>query len=85
MMNRFFDWIMDFIFNLAQAALMLLPDSPFASEEFTNTMAKFTEIMENINYFIPFNDMFLFMGIYLVAVLIWYGLRWVLRWAKYID
>lgn len=84
-MNRFFDWVMDFIFELARMALMLLPDSPFASDGFTTTMAKFNEIMANVNYFIPFNDMFLFMGIYLVAVLIWYGLRWVLRMAKYID
>ena len=84
-MAKLFDWFMDFIYKLASGALSLLPDSPFQSDGFTSTLNQFANIMSNINYFIPFNDMFIFMGIYLGAVLIWYGLRWILRFAKYID
>lgn len=84
-MTKLFDWFMDFLYTIAHAVLMLLPDSPFENEGFTDALAKFDSIMANINYFIPFNDMFLFMGIYLVAVLIWYGARWLLRFVKYID
>lgn len=84
-MGKLFDWVMDFLYDLASLALALLPNSPFANETFINGLAQFQTIMSNINYFIPFNDMFLFMGIYLLAVIIWYGLRWVLRLVNYID
>ena len=84
-MAKLFDWFMDFIFDLASAALSILPDSPFQTDGFASMLESFGGIMSNINYFIPFNDMFLFMAIYLTAVLVWYGLRWVLRFAKYID
>lgn len=84
-MIKLFDWFMDFIYDLAVLALALLPNSPFNNETFISGLAKFESIMSNINYFIPFNDMFLFMGVYLLAVIVWYGLRWVLRMAKYID
>lgn len=84
-MTKLFDWIMDFLFQIAQAVLMVLPNSPFQNQEFVTIFEKFNGIMENINYFIPFNDMFLFMGIYLVCVLIWYGARWLLRFVRYID
>lgn len=84
-MSKFFDWFMDFLFELASLVLMLLPDSPFKTEEFVNTLMAFEKIMANINYFIPFNDMFLIMGVYLGAVIIWMGARWLLRFAQYID
>lgn len=76
---------MDFLYNLASLVLMVLPESPFQNEGFISGLNQFADIMANINYFIPFNDMFIFMGIYLVCVLIWYGARWLLRFVKYID
>ena len=76
---------MDFLYTLASAILVVLPDSPFATDGFTATLDKFSTIMANINYFIPFNDMFLFMGVYLLCVIIWYGARWILRFVRYID
>ena len=84
-MTALFDWIMDFLYMLASAVLGILPNSPFASEGFISALAGFSKIMSHINYFIPFNDMFIFMGIYLVAVIIWYGARWILRLANYIS
>ena len=84
-MTKLFDWIMDFLYSLASAVLGVLPESPFVSDGFTSALNGFGNIMGNINYFIPFNDMFIFMGVYLLCVLIWYGARWVLRLAQYID
>ena len=84
-MTKLFDWIMDFLYNLASAVLMVLPESPFQSDGFTSALNSFNNIMANINYFIPFNDMFIFMGVYLLCVIIWYGARWLLRFVRYID
>lgn len=83
--DKFFDWIMDFLYDLASLVLMLLPNSPFNTDGFVSGLMKFEKIMANINYFIPFNDMFLIMGIYLGAVIIWMASRWLLRFAKYIN
>lgn len=84
-MGKFFDWIMDFLFEIVSLVIGLLPNSPFKTEEFQTGLAKFEEIMSNINYFIPFNDMFLIMSVYLGAVIIWMASRWLLRFAKYIN
>lgn len=84
-MGKIVDWILDFIYNLAVIAIAWLPDSPFQTADFKQALASFSEIMSNINYFIPFGGMFAITTIYVSAVLVWYAARWVLRIARYID
>lgn len=84
-MGKMADWFMDFLYDLAYYALYLLPSSPFQLDSVSSVLEKFQGIMANINYFIPFGDMLLITFGYVAAVLIWYGLRWILRLAQYID
>jgi len=85
MIQHIFDWIMDFLYDLAVVALMLLPDSPFQSIEFKNGLSAFSDLMSHINYFIPFGQMLGIGAAYITAVAIWYAVRWVLRMVQYID
>lgn len=80
-----FDSILDFLYGLAAAALSILPDSPFASLSLDKDLGQYGQIMGWINYFIPVGTMLNIFVLYLAAVLIWYGVRWVLRIAQYIE
>jgi len=84
-MGSIIDWILDFLYKIAAAAISFLPDSPFATQSFKNALSSFSDLMSNINYFIPFGDMFVMAGVYIAAVLVWYGVRWILRLARYIE
>lgn len=84
-MAKLIDWLMDFIYDLAYVALSILPNSPFQTETFVATLSKFSKIMSNINYFIPFGQMLIITTAFLGAVLIWYGVRWILRLSNYIS
>lgn len=84
-MAKIADWFMDFLYDLAYYALYLLPETPFQLDKYETVLGKFSTVMANINYFIPFGDMLLITLGYLTCVLIWYGLRWILRLAQYID
>lgn len=84
-MGKLIDWIMDFLYDLAYWALAILPNSPFQTESFIATLNKFSEVMSNINYFVPFGQMLVITSAFLGAVLIWYGVRWILRLANYIS
>lgn len=83
--SKAFDWIMDWIYEIVAVILAILPNSPFQTEEFSAGLDKFSTIMAQINYFIPFGWMLTILTGYVTAVLIWYGLRWLLRIAQYID
>ncbi|MNJ00434.1 hypothetical protein D3C73_1597640 [compost metagenome] len=58
----------------------ILPSSPF-----TWDLGALGAYMPVINYFIPFQAMATMMGTYLVAVGLWYVVRWALRLIQYID
>lgn len=79
------NWFMDFIYKLAEWALMLLPDSPFQNDGWVSGLQGFEKIMSYINYFIPVGTMVLITSAYISAVIVWYVVRWVLRLAQYID
>lgn len=82
-MGKIMDWLLDFFYGLAQAALAVLPDSPF--QDIGQSFEGFENIMGMINYFVPVGTMLSILAVYLSAVLIWYSVRWVLRIANYID
>lgn len=84
-MGAMFDWIMDFIYDLAYVALAILPNSPFQNEKWLSGLDSFGIIMSNINYFVPFGTFLMIGAAYLTGVLIWYGVRWILRIANYIN
>ena len=84
-MGKLFDWVMDFLYDLASIVLLLLPESPFQTASMAASLDKFGDIMANVNYFIPFGSMVQIMVAYLTCVLIWYAVRWILRLTQYID
>lgn len=84
-MGDFFDWFMDFTYDLTVKALSPLPDSPLQSDEWDSGLNAFEGIMGQINYFVPIGNLFLIMTSYLSAVMVWYGVRWALRFSKFIS
>lgn len=79
------DTILQFLYDLAAIALALLPDSPFAALGLQSAFDTYREWMSWINYFVPVGTMLGILTAYLGCVLIWYGVRWILRLAQYID
>lgn len=84
-MGKIVDWLLDFIYDLAVIAIGWLPDSPFQTGKIAEGLNSFADIMSGINYFVPIGSMIAITVLYLTAVLIWYGVRWILRLAQYID
>ncbi|MCP1187567.1 hypothetical protein [Paenibacillus sp. 1781tsa1] len=84
MIGNIIDSILDWLTTMAKAVLLLLPESPFASLKLA-TMPGFADVMGWINYFVPIGPMLTLLTSYLGCVAIWYGVRWVLRLAQYID
>lgn len=78
------DWIMDALYSLASVAVSWLPVSPFQSIEWSQDSFTYM-VLSWVNYFIPLGWIMGIMSSYLTAVLIWYGVRWVLRFVRYID
>lgn len=82
-MGRIWDWIMEMLHGLALAAVAVLPDSPI--QTIGADWTGFHTIMRYINYFVPIGGMIAIFTAYLGAVLVYYGVRWVLRITRYID
>lgn len=60
-----------------QALLLLLPQSPF---DFTYNIDN--SFIKMVNYVLPFSQAVAHLSAYISAVIIYYGLRIVLRWIK---
>lgn len=84
MIQAIINTILQFIEGLVVPVIAVLPDSPFQKITFEN-LGPLSNVMGYINYFVPMGEILAFLGLYLVAVAIWYGARWMLRIAKYID
>lgn len=85
MISEFFNKIIDMIYALAAAAMMILPDSPIQKFMDELDQSVFSDVIGIINYFVPIDIMLGLLSVYLVAVGIWYVVRWFLRLAQYID
>ncbi|SFT00874.1 hypothetical protein [Paenibacillus sp. 453mf] len=83
-MGSLIDTVLEWLTDMVKAVLLLLPESPFANLSI-DTVPAFVNVMSYINYFIPIGAILTIFTTYLASVLIWYGVRWVLRLAKYID
>lgn len=79
-----FDIVLDYIYDSIEWAMNILPDSPFQSLEFEEAGEVFQDVMGFVNYFVPVSTMLGMLTTYLVAVAVWYVVRWALRLAQYI-
>lgn len=79
------DIIMEFLADMVEGALGWLPESPFHDIVSSGQLSGFSTIMGYINYFVPIGTILTILTIYLSAVLLWYGVRWIMRLAQYID
>lgn len=66
---------------VVNAVLLLLPNSPFS---FSLT-SSFSTYVAYLNWFIPVNLIVNTFVLYLSAALVWYAVRWVLRFSRYIE
>lgn len=62
------------------AVLSILPTSPF-----TWSLGSLEPYWHYVTFFIPIPEMITFTVPYTAAVLVWYGLRWLLRFTRYIG
>lgn len=72
--------ILDALGAAITAVLSVLPDSPFR-----DLSVSLGDWMGYINYFVPIGRMIQITAAYIAAVAIWYGVRWILRFARYIN
>jgi hypothetical protein len=84
-MTAIFNSIMQWFEQLAAVAIAILPDSPFNTLTHTAGFIGFEIIMSNINYFVPIGTFLSIGSAYTAAVLIYYAVRFVLRWTKFIE
>lgn len=82
MFNGVWNWIVDVVNNIVSAVLFLLPDSPFANIEIPEEV---TQILGYVNYFVPIGAMLAIAAAWLSAIVIYYLVQTILRWAKTIK
>lgn len=80
-MIQFINYLLDLLEALVVQVVDLLPDSPFQNID----LGVLEQYISYVNYFYPVKQLVIFLGLYTSAVIIWYGFRWVLRLARYIE
>lgn len=78
LIDRILQWLSDAIV----AFLNLLPESPI--QKFVAN-SDVQEIFGYINWFVPVREMLVIMAGVLSATIIWYAVRWILRFARYVE
>ena len=82
--TRIWNWVLDFIYDILEWAVMLLPESPIQKVG-ADIYSTFPNVIGQLNYFIPVGAMTTFFMTYLSAVTVWYVVRWAMRLTKYIQ
>lgn len=85
MMGKWIDSILGWLADMVIPLLLLLPESPIQKFNLEGDLEQFGTVLSWINYFLPLDAAAGIMTGYVAAVLIWYGVRWFLRIAKYIQ
>lgn len=80
---QFFQWIIDGFSNILKYAIFLLPNSPFVFLE--NTDTDIASWIRQMNWIIPVGSMLIFLEVWLSAVLVFYAIKIILRWAKVLE
>lgn len=74
--------ITDVVSDIANAIVLLLPDSPFKDIQIPSDVK---EIMGYVNYFVPIGAMLTIGASWLTAIGVYYLYQTILRWAKTIK
>lgn len=74
--------IVDFVEKVADAIIMLLPDSPFKDVDIP---AEVKQLFGYVNYFVPIAAMLSIGAAWLSAIGIYYLYQTILRWSKAIK
>lgn len=74
--------IVDIVEDIANAVVLLLPDSPFKDIEIP---AEVKEIIGYVNYFVPIAAMLAIGTAWITAIGVYYLYQTILRWAKTIK
>lgn len=80
MLAQVFQAILDFFGTLISSFVSALPESPF--RQVSGSLGMWASWL---NYFVPVGQMVSMLAAYTGAVAIWYGVRWILRFARYIN
>lgn len=78
------DGLTNVVYNAIEAALSILPDSPFKFLHDYST-SPIGQWLGNINWFIPINSFLAITQVWLSAIIVYYVIQIVLRWAKAIE
>lgn len=81
MLANILSGLLSYLGNILSVLINTLPSSPFQSVSADGLSDWFSWL----NYFVPVSQMIVFLSAYLSAVAVWYGIRWVLRFARYIQ
>lgn len=74
--------IIEALADMIRSVLDFLPESPFQS---ISLPANVAEVAGWVAYFLPIHEAFVFMQALLVVIAVWYVVRWVARFVRYID
>ncbi len=78
----FLSAILDWLKSAVIAFLELLPESPIQNFATNNDVQ---EIFGYVNWVVPIGQILIIMSAILSATIVWYAVRWVLRFARYVD
>lgn len=81
-MGKLINTILNLLSKAVKVILVLLPDSPFQKIQLGDGVKSFLGV---INWVVPVGEIVTFLSLYIVAVSTWYGVRWILRFTKYIQ
>lgn len=77
--------IWTWIKNIANAVVLLLPDSPFKFLEENYVPDGVKELLPYLNWFIPVGTILTILELWLTAVAVYYIYQAILRWIKAIE
>ncbi len=78
----FFSWISGKSSELGQWMVDNLPGSPIT---FIQTYSGVSDLLGFLNWFIPIGTLIAMAELWLTAIVIWYVVQWILRWANAIK
>jgi hypothetical protein len=79
------DWIPKVFLQAAEWALSILPDSPFLVIDSITVESQIYEYIQYINWFVPVPAILALLSAWTAAILVYYIVQIVLRWANAIE
>lgn len=82
-MSGVLNWLIEQFAKAVEAVLSVLPDSPI--QRYLVSNQDVVEILGYVNWFVPIGTMMTILTFFLTATAIWYAVRWLLRFAQYVE